>query len=130
MAECAFCKVETQLDNNGAPVCVNCAEARDARRVPLDRRPPVSELKVREILRQEVLETTATVNAASEDFHALLSAIPSGVPHPDGADRIHQASRRLSAARKEMIKAHSRLIDFLSRGVIPEELNRAAGDST
>lgn len=129
MAECAFCKSETGLCENGTQVCARCAEGRDARRVPFDRRPPASELKIREILRQEVLETTATLNVASEEFHALVTAIPSGVPHPDGVDRIRQASLKLSVARKEMIRAHSRLNDYLSRGVIPDELKRAAQDS-
>lgn len=131
MAECAFCKVHTELYENGTPICVNCAEARDAQSAPLlnDPRPPDSELKIREILRQEVLRTTATLNAASESFHALVGDIPSGIPHPDGTDRIHQASHILSVARKEMIRAHSRLNDFLSRGIIPAELTRTSSDS-
>jgi hypothetical protein len=124
MAQCVFCKIGTRLYENGTPICVNCAETRDARRVPLRDapRPPASEPQIREILRQEVLETTAALNAASDVFSALVSDIPSGVPHPDGTDRIHQASHNLSTARKEMIRAHSRLNDFLSRGIIPDEL--------
>jgi len=31
------------------------------------------------------------------------------------------------AARKEMRKAHSRLNDFLSRGIVPEDLKQAGG---
>jgi hypothetical protein len=129
MAECVFCKGETDLFENGTPVCVACAEAREVR-IPLANglKPPSDEVNVREILRQEVLETTATVNAASDEFNSLLGAIPSGVPHPDGTQRIHQASRRLSAARKDMIRAHSRLNDFLSRGVVPEELKRPTAE--
>ena len=132
MTKCVYCKNETQLHENGTPICVSCAEARDAGRIPAsnDRKALLNEVKIREVLRQDVLSTTATLNAASEEFTALLNDIPSGIPHPDGAQRIHQASRKLSAARKEMITAHSRLNDFLSRGVIPDELKRAAGEST
>jgi hypothetical protein len=131
MTQCDFCKSETELYENGTPICVQCAEAREVGRVPLGsgQSPPVGELKIREILRQEVLETTATLKAVSEEFNALLSAIPSGVPHPDGTHRIQVASRTLSAARKDMIRAHSRLNDFLSRGVVPEELKRSAGST-
>ena len=127
MAECVFCKSETELQESGTPVCDKCAEAHLVRQIPLgdDLTPPSREVNVREILRQEVLETTATVNAASDEFNSLLSAIPSGVPHPDGTQRIHQASRKLSVARKEMIRAHSRLNDFLSRGIVPEATGTA-----
>jgi hypothetical protein len=131
MAHCAFCKSETELYENGTPICVHCAEAREAGSVPRlgsDHSPPGVELKIREILRQEVLETTATLKELSEEFNALLNAIPSGVPYPDGTHRIQLASRTLSAARKDMIRAHSRLNDFLSRGVVPEELKQSAGD--
>jgi hypothetical protein len=45
--------------------------------------------------------------------------------YANGAQRIHSASRELSVARKEMMKAHSRLDDSLSRGVVPEDLKRS-----
>ena len=74
---------------------------------------------------QSLTEATVRANAASEAFTAIMSDIPSGIPHPDGIQRIHSASRELSTARKEMMKAHSRLHDFLSRGIIPEDLKRS-----
>jgi hypothetical protein len=132
MKECAFCNSETELYVNGTPTCIKCAEGREAGRDQLggNHTAPTSEMKVREILRQEVLKTTATLDAASEEFNALLNAIPSGVPHPDGTQRIQVASRTVSAARNDMIRAHSRLNDFLTRGVVPEELKRSVGDRT
>lgn len=131
MAECAFCKTETQIYENGTPICIRCSEARDRPAVssPATVAPRQAESRIREILRREVLETTAIVSTASEEFNALRSAIPSGVPHPDGSLRLHQVSDRLSAARKNMIRAHSRMNDYLSRGIVPEELKRAAGES-
>ncbi len=62
------------------------------------------------------------MNAAAESFSSIIKDIPGDVPHPDGALRITQASRELSTARAEMMVAHRRLNDFLSRGVIPEDL--------
>jgi len=41
-----------------------------------------------------------------------------------GTLRIHDASRALSAARDEMMIAHNRLNNFLSRGIVPEDLER------
>jgi hypothetical protein len=35
-----------------------------------------------------------------------------------------------SAARKEVMKAHTRLNDFLSRGIIPKDLKQAGGEVT
>jgi hypothetical protein len=48
---------------------------------------------------------------------------PSGLPHPDSALRIENASRELSIARQEMEQAHSRLILYLSRGILLEDCN-------
>jgi hypothetical protein len=43
---------------------------------------------------------------------------PGGLPQPDGAQRIQNASDELSVARTEMEKAHSRLNLYLSRGIL------------
>src|SRR5579863_6039748 len=118
MAQCAYCKAETELFENGTPLCVLCAEAK-----PIHPQPSSTELQVRLKLLQEIRQATDRVNAASESFSAIIKDIPSDVPHPDGTLRIAHASRELSAARAEMMLAHRRLNDFLSHGVIPEDLN-------
>lgn len=81
--------------------------------------------KVRAILFRDLAEATAGTESAREAFTAITDDIPSGLPHSDGIQRIHNASRALSAARVEMLKAHSRLNDFLNRGVVPEDLKRS-----
>ena len=120
MAQCAFCKAETWLYNGGVPICIECSDARDAKRKPAE-----NERKVRTALIQGLTEATVRANAASEAFTAIMSDIPSGIPHPDSIQRIHNASHELSTARKDMMKAHSRLHDFLSRGIIPEDLKQS-----
>jgi hypothetical protein len=120
MAQCAYCKAETELYENGMPLCVLCAEAK-----PIHPQPSSTELQVRLKLLQEVRQATDRVNAVSQSFSTIIKDIPSDVPHPDGALRITQASRELSTAREEMMKANRRLNDFLSRGVIPEDLKVA-----
>jgi hypothetical protein len=77
---------------------------------------------VRRILLLNAAETTARAEAASAEFKALIRSIPTGMPHPDGAQRIHQASHNLANARKDMMQAHSRLDNFLRSGVIPEDI--------
>ena len=117
MAECAYCKTETQLYENGTPVCVECAGAQ-----AIDSRPSSAEAQIRLMLLQEVRQATDRVNAAAQRFNLIIEDVPGNVPHPDGALRITQASRELSKARAEMMVAHRRLNDFLSRGVIPADL--------
>lgn len=124
MAQCAYCKKETSLYDGGVPVCVECADSRDAthERQELERR-------VRTILIQDLTEATARAHAASEAFSAIMADVPTALPHPDGTQRIHNVSRELSAARKEMMKAHARLNDFLSQAIIPEDLKQSGGGS-
>jgi hypothetical protein len=43
-------------------------------------------------------------DAASEAFQKVLEDIPSGIPHPDGSQRIRNISRKLSKARDEWWK--------------------------
>jgi hypothetical protein len=122
MAECAYGKTETFLSYGDVPVCIKCAEAHEAKR-----KPPTPDRHVRTALLQEFVEATARVNAASEAFIAVMGDVPSGLPHPDGTQRILNASSELSAARKEVMKAHTRLNDFLGQGIVPEDLKQASG---
>ncbi len=118
MAQCMYCKAETEMYAGGdVPICVECSDALEARR-----KPPAN---VRDALVQSVAKTTARANAASEAFSSIMGQFPGGLPYADSAQRIHSASRELSVARKEMMKAHSRLDDFLSRRVVPKDLKRS-----
>jgi hypothetical protein len=119
MAECAYCQAVTFLYYGGVPVCIKCADTLEAKRKPPE--------NVRTILSRAVTEATARAHAASEALSAIMADVPSGLPHPDGTQRIHAASRELYEARKEVMKAHVRLEDFLSQGIIPEDLKQGSG---
>jgi len=71
-----------------------------------------------ESIRASLIEKLAAASArayeASEHFNQVIDDIPSGLPHPDGTQRIHNASRALSDARREMLEAHKRLHAFLT----------------
>lgn len=117
MARCAFCKAnETDLYDGGVPICLGCSEAPK-------RKPAATQQEIRNTLLNEVLEATAQHNEARSDFEA--SMVPNGLPHPDGTQRIRNASSRLSIARKNMMTAHHRLDGFLETGIAPEDLTRS-----
>jgi hypothetical protein len=116
MARCAYCKAETELFENGTPICVTCAGSKsDARLVS-------GESQIQTELLEAVKHATDRVNAAADSFSFIMRDIPSNLPPPDSTSRITLASRELSTARAEMMKAHRRLNEFLSRGVVPEDL--------
>ena len=86
------------------------------------RKPPRREIEVLRILIQEVIDATAEKNEASDRFDVVMDQFPSGLPHPDGSQRIANSSQRLSIARKKVLMAHTRLTEFLDRGVVPDDL--------
>ena len=78
--------------------------------------------QIRRTLLQDVLELHARINEATRELEAVTGQIPSGLPHPDGVQRIKAASNRLAIARKKLVKAHRRLHDHFGRGIVPEDL--------
>jgi len=62
------------------------------------------------------------MNAASMKFNEVVRDVPSGLPHPDGTQRIHNVGRELLDAREKLAAAITRLNDFVSRDVVPEDL--------
>src|SRR5258706_1884895 len=123
MAECAYCKTDTHLYDGQVPICHECADERNGKP-----KWPEMEREVRTILMRHLLQARARANAASDEFSAVMGDVPSALPHPDGTQRIHNVSRALFSAREEVMKAHTRLNDFLSRGVVPEDLKQDTGD--
>ena len=121
MALCAYCQAETErYDGGDVPICIECSDARKARR-----KPPATEQQIRTTLFQDVFEATERNNEATREFEAVMGQFPSSLPHPDGAQRIKNASSSLTVARKEKMKAHDRLNDYLGRGIVPEDLKRS-----
>ena len=89
----------------------------DAKQKPL-----TNEREVLRILIQEVIDATTEKNEASDAFDVVIGQFPSGLPHPDGSQRIANCSKRLSIARQNVVTAHTRLTEFLDRGIVPEHL--------
>ena len=75
------------------------------------------------LLQRELKDATARAHEATDAFNAIMGDIPSSVPQPDGTQRINNVYRDLSLARREMMRAHSRLTHFIDHGTIPEDLD-------
>jgi hypothetical protein len=119
MAACAYCRAETELYDGDVPVCVNCSLA------PMKRKPPATDQQIRGTLLQDVLELTARTNEATREFNAVIDQFPNGLPHPDGVQRIKNASNKLTIARRELMKAHTRLDEYSGRWIVPDDLKRS-----
>jgi hypothetical protein len=118
MPECFYCKSETDLYHGGTPVCVNCADGK----ANGNGKPSATGRDIRSTLLQELLAATARAESASETFNKVMAEVPTGTPHPDGVQRIHNASHEMSNARDEMMNAHHRLNEFIESGIVPGDL--------
>ena len=116
---CAHSQAEELLDSS-ISICLKCWEARAS-----ERKPPVTADQVRTTLIEGVLEAVALKNKASEAFEIVMGQFPSGLPSPNGSQRIKDASEQLSFARRRMTTAHNRLNNFLADGIVPEDLKHA-----
>ena len=88
----------------------------------IKQKPPTTEQDIGRILIQEVLEATMGRNDATRRFEEVMGQFPSGLPYPDGVQRVKNASDALTIARKGMMTAHNQLNDYLNRGIVPEDL--------
>ena len=113
MARCAYCESETELFNGGTPICAQCDNAKQ------------ETLNLRRKLVRDLAEATLAAEAASVEFDTVMKDIPSALPHPDGTQRIHNASHRMKIAREAMTTAQATLYDYLIRGIVPEDLKRS-----
>ena len=84
------------------------------------RKPPRSD-DIRRILEYQLLRASRRAKEATEVFK---TAIPSAGAHPDGLQRILSAYQTVHACQKEMERAYTRLKDYLSRRIVPENLKR------
>jgi hypothetical protein len=103
MAQCAYCKTETELYFANVPVCIRCADQR-------------SPEEARTALTKNLADASSRANAACEAFEKVVGDIPSATPHPDGVQRIKNASQELKKARHEMMQAHRTLDDYTKGG--------------
>ena len=74
------------------------------------------------LLRSDVESARQKLREASAVFDAIVSEIPSGLPHPDGSQRIFNSSRELTMARRNVMAALDRLNALVLRNTMPDDL--------
>lgn len=78
--------------------------------------------RIHDVLKEEFEAAKRHMNLASQRFNEVVRDIPSGLPHPDGTQRIQNVGRELADAREKLAAAIARLNDFVSREIVPEDL--------
>jgi hypothetical protein len=78
--------------------------------------------RVRRILQEQLQEAIERRKLA---FLALQRTIlyPSGLPHPEGIQQTHNASREYAKARRNVTGAIRRKSDYIITGITPEDLS-------
>lgn len=82
----------------------------------------VERKRIHDVLRDEFEAAKRRMNIASMKFNKVVRDIPSGLPQPDGTQRIHNAGREVADAREKLAAAIARLNDFVSHEAVPEDL--------
>jgi len=75
-------------------------------------------------LRAELAAAQHRRNEAAQLFGEVIRDVPSGLPIPDGAERIRSASRNYRRTQIEAVSAFVRLNEFIIHGTIPAKLGR------
>ena len=86
--------------------------------------------RIHRILENQFSAALQRRNRASAAFEEVHREISSGLPHPDGVQRIIDTSKELAVAMAELRRCVSRIADFEVRGIVPDDLENSCGNLT
>lgn len=78
--------------------------------------------EVLKIMQSDIDATKLVMEHAMKVFDGMVREVPSGIPYPDGVQRIKNASRELSSARAALNAAVARQCAFVLHGIVPDDL--------
>jgi hypothetical protein len=84
--------------------------------------------EVLKIMQSDIDATKLVMEHALKVFDGMVREVPSGIPHPDGVQRIKNASRDLSSARAALNAAVARQCAFVLHGIVPDDLFSQPGE--
>jgi hypothetical protein len=82
----------------------------------------LSRTEIEKKLVEKVQTTKEVYKSAHVRFNAVSSEIPSGLPHPDGRDRIRMAGEEYYSAMADYNLALREFNTFLLDGTVPDYL--------
>jgi hypothetical protein len=77
--------------------------------------------EVLQFLREQLDAARTAYTAASAEFDSMVREVPSGIPQPDGALRIHKAGQASRAALQNYMRALKRFADFTLEGRVTDD---------
>ena len=72
-------------------------------------------------LDSELNEAIAKYLRIHHQMNEIITSVPSGLPHPDGRDRIALAGIREKVAFRDYQKARERFRAFVDHGIVPDD---------
>jgi hypothetical protein len=78
--------------------------------------------EIEDLLRDRLEWARLQHEIARTEFMQVCNNIPSGLPQPDGTQRLQNAARDLRASREAFEVAVTRFNDLILRGKIPDDL--------
>ena len=85
-------------------------------------------IRILQTLNNDVHEAKERYDVAFKRFREIVSDVPSGIPHPDGSERVRLASREYNRALEALNAALFKLNDFVIHGRIPPDLKETLGE--
>jgi len=83
-------------------------------------------MRIREKLEAKIQRNRDLRDEAWALFSTALDQVASGIPPPDGTDRISWAARRFSHAYRECERARDELMEFIVNGSAPADTDENA----
>jgi hypothetical protein len=114
--------VMKEMERRGRRKKAKAPPAEAPQPAPANHTPLAGLEKVHNLLEQELKAATERTATASAAFLDVTSQVPSGLPHPDGTQRIRNMAHELAFARTQLMRAHSRMDTFLVSGIAPDDL--------
>jgi hypothetical protein len=95
-------------------MCIACSNNLESRKTS-------HAASVRQRLKNEDAAAESDHSEALKRFLEITQEVPSGLPQPDGAARVTQASKRVHFTSERYRIAHQRWTDFLLKGIVPDD---------
>jgi hypothetical protein len=84
-------------------------------------------IQILQTLNNDVHEAKERYDVAFKRFREIVSDVPSGIPHPDGSERVRLASREYKHGLEALNTALFKLNHYVIHGTIPPDLKETRG---